>query len=258
MTTRVDYDAIARVYSSRYQRNDYSGVTKAVKDFLATGDVPGSALALDVGCGTGYWLQVVRQLGTRVVGVDLSAGMLRVARDTMPAAPLARARAEALPFPSGSFDRVFCINALHHFTDRGAFFVDAHRVLREGGALLIVGLDPHTGCDRWWIYEYFPESLMADLKRFLSTAAIRDMMTSAGFERCETREIQHLPRSLRLTEAEREGFLSRTSGSQLLVISDEEYERGLARIRADAANAPDELVLHADLRLYGTTGRLKS
>lgn len=254
MTTPVDYDSVARVYASRYERNDYSGVTEAVKAFFGGGSVSESALALEVGCGTGFWLQVVRQLGARVVGIDLSSGMLRVARDTAPAVPVARARAEALPFRSDSFDRLFCINALHHFTNPGAFLADAHRVLRHGGGLLTVGLDPHTGDDYWWIYEYFPEALIADRERYLPARTIRDLMASAGFERCETRDIQHLPKTLGLAEAERRGFLSRTSTSQLLVISDEDYERGLARIREDAAASPDELVLRADLRVYGTIG----
>ena len=37
-----------------------------------------------------------------------------------------------------------------------------------------------------------------------------------------------------------------------MVITDQHYEAGLARIRRAAAEAPEELVLRSDLRLYGT------
>ena len=59
----------------------------------------------------------------------------------------------------------------------------------------------------------------------------------------ESREVQHLPRHLRVREAERGGSLARTSTSQLMVISDDQYQSGLARIRAAAAGSSEELLL---------------
>lgn len=254
--TRVDYDSVASDYSSRYRRNNYSGVTAAVAEFFANDPVPNRFVALEAGCGTGFWLQAVQQLAARVVGMDLSSGMLHVAQTAAPTALLARARAEALPFQSDSFARIFCINALHHFSDPAMFFLEARRVAQADGAVLTVGLDPHTGQDRWWVYDYFPEALIADRMRYLPAHAIRELMAAVGFERCETRELQHLPRQLSIDEAERDGFLARTSTSQLMVISDEEYRSGIARIRGDAAEHGDSFLLRADLRLYGTTGWL--
>jgi hypothetical protein len=52
--------------------------------------------------------------------------------------------------------------------------------------------------------------------------------------------------------AARRGFLTRTSTSQLMVISDAEYEAGLKRIRNEDADLPDGKVLHSDLRVFGT------
>jgi SAM-dependent methyltransferase len=251
---RVDYDSVAADYSSRYQRNDYSGVTKAVTEFFASGPALDRRVALEVGCGTGVWLQLAREFSHPTVGVDPSSKMLHVARSTAPAAFLVRAQAESLPFQSQTVDRLFCVNALHHFSDPRAFFMEARRLVRPRGAILTIGLDPHTGRDRWWIYEYFPEALVADRQRYLSTQTIRGMMAAAGFERCETREVQHLPRALRLSEADSGGFLARTSASQLMVISDEDYEAGVGRIHTAAGSSPRELVLRADLTLYGTTG----
>ena len=251
MTRSVDYDAVAANYARRYARNDYRGVAAAVDRFLAGPN----AATLEVGCGTGHWLRQAARHTQTVVGIDRSRGMLEVARAETVPAWLTQGRAEALPLAARAVDRVFCVNALHHFTNPAVFFDEAARVLRPGGALLTIGLDPHTGIDRWWIYEYFPQALVADRQRYLSSSTIRDLMAAAGFDRCETTEIQHLPRTLRVDEAENEGFILRTSTSQLMVISDDEYEAGLARIRADAASTSGALRLESDLRLYGTAAR---
>jgi ubiquinone/menaquinone biosynthesis C-methylase UbiE len=250
---QVDYDAVAARYATRYERNDYTGVSQVLATFTATTRAGFPPRVLEVGCGTGHWLRHRQHAGVAVAGVDPSSGMLDVARAADPTAFLIRAYAEALPVRPQSFDRIFCINALHHFTDLRAFFREARRVVRPEGGLLTVGLDPHTGRDRWWIYEYFPEALAADRKRYPPTSAICEMMAAAGFERCTTAEVQHRPREMTLREAMERGFADRTSTSQLMVISDEEYRAGLARIHA-ADNGRRELVLESDLILYGTTG----
>ena len=251
MSDRVDYDIVARDYARRYERNNYYGVERALAAFIATGSPAGQARVLEVGCGTGHWVQFLRDAGIDVVGLDPSAGMLDVARTIVPGR-LIRAAAEALPCLSSSFERVFCVNALHHFTDAAAFFRDARRVLRKGGALLTIGLDPHSTLDRWWIYEYFPGARSADLRRYLPVHRIRELMDRAGFSACETREVQHIPARFTVSEADRRGFLERTSASQLMVISEAEYETGMKRIRA-AANS-GEAILVSDLRVHGTIG----
>ena len=256
MAERVDYDAVADVYPNRYEQSDYADVGRALAAFVAaTRDAPHSPV-LEVGCGTGHWLRFLHNAGLVVHGVDSSSGMLRVAQATVPDARLARGLAEALPFDPLSFDRIFCINALHHFTEPSAFFREATRVIRPAGGVLIVGLDPHTRRDRWWIYDYFPGALVADRMRYPSADAIRGMMASAGFERCTTERVQRLRRRLQLSEASSRGFLERAHTSQLMVISDEEYQAGLARIRTADISSPHERVLEADLTLYGTIGWL--
>jgi SAM-dependent methyltransferase len=252
MTQRVDYDRIAGVYEGRYERNDYAGIERAVVAFVSSSSRTALRI-LEIGCGTGRWMRVLRDGGTPVIGIDPSAGMLQQARARLPDGRLIRAQAEALPFATGSLDRLLCVNALHHFTDRQAFFREARRVLRDDGALLTVGLDPHTGVDRWWIYDYFPTALDEDRRRYLPAGTIRELMVAAGFSRCETNEVQHRPVQMTISEAVRRGFLERTSTSQLMVISDAEYAAGLRRIHgADAAALGG--VLRADLRVYGTTG----
>ena len=254
MTQRVDYDLIASAYDQRYGRHEYRGVQRAVLAF-AGGERP--ARVLEVGCGTGHWLAILAGRGTTVAGVDPSHCMLEHARGAAPSALLVRGRAEALPWQAASFDRVLCVNALHHFVDIAAFIAEAWRVLRPGGGLLIVGLDPHTGRDRWWIYEYFPSALETDRARYPSSDVVRRTMAAAGFVRCETGEVQHQPARVSVSAAIERGLLERSSTSQLMLLNDEEYREGVERIRAAGAagaTGAEEPTLGADLRLYGTTG----
>jgi ubiquinone/menaquinone biosynthesis C-methylase UbiE len=206
---------------------------------------------LEAGCGTGHWLGFLGGASITAVGVDPSAGMLEVARMQGRGERLIRARAEALPCRTGTFNRVFCVNALHHFTDPTAFFREARRVLGRGGGLMTVGLDPHTGNDRWWIYDYFPTALIEDRRRYLPAATIREFMEAAGFSSCDTREIQHLSAQMSVSDAACLGCLDPTSTSQLMVISRAEYEAGMKRIRGGEGDAA---VLRSDLSLYATTG----
>ena len=245
----VDYDSIAARYDARYERNDYSGVERALPAFMPTEAF--GLRVLEVGCGTGHWLQFLDGLGIAAVGVDPSRGMLNIARTRLPHGRLIGARAEALPCRTAMFTRLFCVNALHHFADPPAFFREAKRVLAEGGGLMTVGLDPHTGRDRWWIYDYFPSALTEDRRRYLPAATIRELMEAAGFARCETRVLQHRPAQMSVSDAVRRGFLDRSSTSQLMVISQAEYDAGMGRIRGGDAEGTG---LRSDLWLYGTTG----
>lgn len=81
---------------------------------------------LDVACGTGF---ITRNLRGRVIAMDSSPGMLAESRARHDH-PLVRADAFALPFRSGSFDRVFTGHFYGHLDpeQRARFRVESHRV----------------------------------------------------------------------------------------------------------------------------------
>jgi SAM-dependent methyltransferase len=250
----VDYDSIAAGYDRRYLINDYSRVGEALQSFVGR-DLTGRVL--EVGCGTGHWLRLLAESGKRVAGVDASYNMLDYARVQAPGASLAHGRAERLPLIDGAFERLFCINALHHFGDKASFFAEARRVLGPGGQLMTIGLDPHTGVDRWYIYEYFEPVVEIDKRRYPPSGQIRDWMRAAGFTSVSTREVQHLPAKLSARAALDEGRLARGMTSQLAVLTDEQYRQGIDRFHGALAAAEaqgNELWLVADLRMYGTYG----
>lgn len=250
----ADYDQIAQTYDTRYQRNSYAGVENALLGFI--GSQSGLQI-LEVGCGTGHWLEFLQVHRVDLTGLDFSAGMLAQAQRRLPGIPLVQATAERLPLPAQSLDRVFCINALHHFPDKSAFLRETRRILRPGGEILIVGLDPHCGIDRWFIYDYFKESLEVDMQRYPSANTLRTWMREVGLRDCTTQEVEHWTYRLPAYEILRQGRLDKAATSQLSVLTDAEYRRGMERIRADIEQAEakaEMLFLTADLRLYGTSG----
>jgi ubiquinone/menaquinone biosynthesis C-methylase UbiE len=250
----VDYDQIAPTFDKRYERNQYADVERELLAFV--GSNPERKI-LEVGCGTGHWLEVLSARGLHVAGLDFSAQMLARARARLPGIELVHGQAEHLPWPAESFDRVFCINAIHHFVDKPAFLAEARRLLRPGGMLLTVGLDPHSGIDQWYIYDYFKESLEIDKQRYPSSNSLREWMNRAGFENCVTQEVEHWIIRLPAHEILEQGRLEKTSTSQLSVLTDSQYQLGMERIREEIKRAEEKgqiLFLSADLRLYGTSG----
>ena len=261
----TDYDRIADRYDTRYAVYPYDGVRETLLGFLG----PDSNAILEVGCGTGHWLGAVAaarlkpsheaRLKPSLYGIDPSERMLaqaaaRSAKALTERPGLVRARAEDLPFPDASFDRIYCVNALHHFTDRTAFFAEARRVLKPGGGLLTIGKDPHTEQDDWWVYTYFEETRAIDRARFARVRTLRGEMAVAGFAWTESMEADHIEIVRPADEALAAGVVDPSFTSQLTVLSDEEYAAGVEKLRQANMAAGGDLQLVAEFRLYATIG----
>lgn len=255
MNRSVDYDTIAEVYDRRYERSDYSPLLRLLLDF-----VRGGKRLLEIGCGTGQWLSELAKAGYDIVGLDPSRNMLRTAMEKSRQPVLIQGRAESVPFGTGTLDRLFCINAFHHFSQQERFMTEARRVLRNGGGILIIGLDPHTGLDHWWIYDYFPQVIDIDKRRYPSAISLRRSMQENGFINCSTIEALHRPVKVSARSALQSGRLEKATTSQLTVLTDEEYNAGLSRLIKDIelkeAQRKD-LTIGANLRLYATTAWLR-
>lgn len=249
----VDYDNIAPVYHQRYAVSPLPGVAACLHRLAQRS---ASAHILEVGCGTGQWLSELRSSG-RLYGLDFSSGMLRQAQQVAPGACLARGDAARLPFLSAQFDLVFCVNALHHFDSKPAFIAEAYRVLRPGGALAVVGMDPHLRRDEWFIYRYFEGTLETDLRRFPSGGAVLDWMAAAGFQRAEWQTAERIRQSHTGREVLSDPFLQKNSTSQLVLLTDEAYAEGLRKLAEDVARAEatgEILLFPANLSLTMITG----
>lgn len=88
------------------------------------------ARTLDVACGTGF---LTRHLPGEIVGLDQSTAMIEIAREQAPKATYATGDAFELPFPDGSFERLFTGHFYGHLEpeDRETFLAEARRVASQ-------------------------------------------------------------------------------------------------------------------------------
>lgn len=113
-------------------------------------DVAGSNV-LDLGCGTGRWVARLLARGARtVVGIDLSAAMLRVARGTVGICNrLVLADCLQLPFQASVFDFALSSFALNHIKDLQAIAQELARAMKSRGRLLISEMHPEAYARGW-------------------------------------------------------------------------------------------------------------
>lgn len=94
--------------------------------------------ALDAGCGTGFQTAILLELGYETIGLDVSAGLLAVARRRSRRARLLRGDVEALPCRDGTMDLVVSCGSTLSFVERPErAFAEIARVLRPGGRVLL-------------------------------------------------------------------------------------------------------------------------
>jgi len=119
---------------------------------------------LDLGCGQGWYLAELRQLGYAVTGTDYSQGQLDRAQlhlrsKSLDPGELIRADAQQLPFADDSFDFVYSVNAIHHILEDGAqhrALREIVRVLRPGGVFLLHEINTENPVFRWYMGYLFP------------------------------------------------------------------------------------------------------
>jgi SAM-dependent methyltransferase len=247
---RVDYDRLAPHYDERYAAGPPSGISETLQRLVSS---LAAVRVLEVGCGTGQWLCELRASAPQLYGLDPSSGMLTQARSGAGRFRLIRGRGEQLPLQPQAFDLVFCVNAIHHFDEPGRFVAEARRVLRDRGALCVIGMDPRADRDRWCVYDYFPGTREVDLQRYPAAGTIADWMRAAGFATIES-GIAHRILETRVGPAVlADPILQKNGTSQLALLSQEAYDAGIARIRA-ALTENAETIFTADISLAMTVG----
>jgi ubiquinone/menaquinone biosynthesis C-methylase UbiE len=140
--------------------------------------LPTEGRVLEAGGGTGrVSSDLVPLVGTLVIN-DLSRPMLRQARSKGHLQPV-QSYVEQLPFPDAAFDRVFAVDALHHFSDHHAAIGELLRVLRPDGRLVIEEPDIKRFAVK--LVALF-EKLALMNSRFLSGEQIRRLVARHGHQ----------------------------------------------------------------------------
>lgn len=144
---------------------------------------------LDVACGTGIVARLARErLGRNgaVVGVDVNAGMLAVARRVAADIEWREGDATALPVGEGEqFDVVTCHQGLQFFADRLAALRHMRRAMKPGGRLAIGTWRPEDevpfGRALREVAERRVGPIMDRRHSLGDSAAVAGLLTDAGF-----------------------------------------------------------------------------
>ena len=199
------FDSVASKYDVM---NDLMsmGLHRAWKAYtVAVANVRPGDRVLDIAGGTGdlarAFAKKVGPAGT-VVHTDINEAMLRQGRDRLLdeglALPTSICDAEALPFPTGSFDLVTVAFGLRNMTHKDRALAEMNRVLRVGGRLLVLEFSkvaaPLQKPYDWYSFKVLPrigkwvagdaESyryLAESIRMHPGQAELKEMMKAAGF-----------------------------------------------------------------------------
>ena len=138
----------------------------------------------DLGCGTGQLTETVAPHVRRVIAVDSSLEMLDAARTRLGGVAnvdLRKGELEALPLEAAELDAAMMSLVLHYSPDPSRALNEVARVLKPGGRLLIVDMQPH---DR---VEY--QQQMGHVWLGFSEKQISRYLTAAGFDDIRVRSL---------------------------------------------------------------------
>ena len=224
----IDFHAGAnrRTYSGRDADVSWREAVAALVD-------PVSADVVDVGCGGGTYTRAWHELGAATVtGVDFSGPILDAAREghgRLPGVAFRHVEAASTGLPDDCADVVFQRALIHHVPDLAAVAVEAARLLRPGGILLVQDRTPEDVAvpgspehPRGWLFEIFPRLLEVENARRPTSDAVSAALASAGFAAATVTSLWEVRRRY----ADREDYLAeigaRTGRSILHELSDTE------------------------------------
>lgn len=205
-----DYDRLNHILSLNI---DKGWRRKAVRRLI---DTASPLNILDVACGTGdFTIEIAQKApqGSKVTGIDLSEGMMKIGREKIQAAgvdaEMVQGDCEQLQYPDDTFHRISVGFGVRNFEHLQQGLCEMHRVLKPGGKLVVLELSvPSNPVIRWcyklyflkilpaiggWIsgdrgaYEYLPASVL----RFPAPDKFAAMMQEAGFV-----SVEHKPLTL--------------------------------------------------------------
>lgn len=111
---------------------------KRLRFLMRHGAVAGTRL-LDCGCGAGEYVVALRRAGLKSFGVEFQADKVARARASgIPGDWILRGDLERLPYADHSFNAAFLNEVLEHVPDERRALAEVWRVLRPGGALIVL------------------------------------------------------------------------------------------------------------------------
>ena len=175
---RRSYDVVAEKYADGFRDElAYKPLDRALLTCLIEQTGPGAPIA-DLGCGPGHVTAWLASHGAAAVGIDLSAGMIAIARRDYPGAEFRQGDFLALPAGDGEFGAAVALYSIIHLEpgELRRAFTEIHRVLRPAGLVLVAF---HVGSDVRHVTDWLGHEVDVDF-RFLEPAHVTGVMEDAG------------------------------------------------------------------------------
>lgn len=188
------YDEVAEVYDRHYAADERGrSYYRHICDMVLEG-LPQGGMLLDLGCGTGLFMQRYTASGGTAMGIDISRGMIARARQHCSGCEVSVGTAEQIPFRDGTFDAVSSILAFSYLQKPEAMLAESYRVLKPGGSIAICTLGRNLLTSFVPVIYRFGEKLrirrvgMADFgEHYYRDDEIEALFASIGFEEIRVR-----------------------------------------------------------------------
>ncbi|MCX7876816.1 MAG: class I SAM-dependent methyltransferase [Melioribacteraceae bacterium] len=249
--TKDNYKNISDVYDLRYASNNLEEINIFIQNAINKFNPKN---ILEIGCGTCYWLSKLEHNSKLTVGLDLSRSMLNVALKKLKSSHLINGNAEIIPLKTNSFDFIFCVNALHFFSNTNKFFYDSFQLLKNNGILLLVFIDIHSSNNEFYFYNYFDGVKEKDEKRFLQKEVIINLLKENNYKILSIDNVEHISRLFYGEEVFSDPFLNKEQSSQLAFLTNEVYQKGLIIIRKQIKLNPEKS-FRTEITFWGMTAQ---
>ncbi len=136
---RMHYDTVADTYDHHYDHHRGKKYHTHLSNHLMKA-LPEGGNLLDIGCGTGLFVEKYIQRGGQGTGLDLSGKMVAKARRRCPDCEFIVGTGEKLPFEDCSFNAVSSVLVFSYVRNPAAMLSEVYRVLEPGGSVALCTL----------------------------------------------------------------------------------------------------------------------
>jgi len=136
---RQHYNTVAETYDRHYDHRRGKKYHTHLSNHLMKA-LPEGGNLLDIGCGTGLFVEKYIHNGGQGTGLDISEKMVAKARNRCPDCEFIVGTGEKLPFNDGSFNAISSVLAFSYVRAPGAMLAEVYRVLEPGGSVALCTL----------------------------------------------------------------------------------------------------------------------
>lgn len=206
---------------------------------------------IDMGCGTGrFCAALADKFDAEVIGIDPSITMLKEAISKVShwRVKFLLGDAEHIPIVDGSACLIYLSMVYHHIDNPNNAAHEFKRVLRPGGFVCIRNSTLDL-LDQILYLKYFPSAMEHNHHRIPSQRDVIDTMQTKGFALLKHEVIPH-----QFARTKREYFnkIKQRVLSDLVILSDAEFEAGISRMEADIESnkIPEPVIEPIDLFVF--------